>query len=1097
MQTKLSRYCEGMMEAAWLLAVLVIPVFFNIFSARIFEPDKLTLLRTLALLILAGWSLKLIDQAGFHWENLQPEGSPFRSLLKIPLLIPVIALAVIYLVSTLFSVSPSTSFWGSYQRLQGTYTTFSYLVIFAALAANLRRREQVERLFTVMILSSLPVSLYGVLQRFQLDPIPWGGNVTNRIAANMGNSIFVAAFLIMAFPPTLIRIINSFDAILKDRARLWPNFARATAYVLIAVLQLIAIYFSGSRGPWIGLGVGTILMALILSLIWRKRWLTLAGIGLAAVAVVFLLVLNIPDGPLQSLREVPGVGRLGQIFDTESRTGRVRSLIWQGASDLFLPHSPLQFPDGRQDNFNFLRPLIGYGPESMYVAFNRFYPPELTQVEMRNASPDRSHNETWDALVMNGVLGLAVYLLLFGQLFYYGLKWLGLVSGPRQRNLFIALYVIGGIISSIAAVLWKGIGYFGVGLPLGIIAGVMIYLILQALSGTYAAPQTRGELARALTLTALLGMLAAHFVEINFGIAIASTRTYFWTASALLLLVGYILPRCGEYEMMTAAGEAASTAEASESGPVALRAGGGAAGKETGKSGSRPADRAALRKKGRPVKTSGRSALGPTPWLRQALVGGLLLAALFGTLGYNYISGALGGDSALGMVWNSFTRLRGSDTISLGLLSLALITWLAGAVLFASEAVQFDERLNWGKLLGGILGISLAIGLFFWIWHAAGLRSAGNLTSQSIEAVLQLVRRYEGNLTRYYAFLIPALLALAFFLPPEIAGKARESRSFSKVAAPVFILAALAITAYTNLRTVQADIAFKLAEPFARGTTWPVAVGIYQRAIQLAPSEDYYYLFLGRSYFEQAKITEDPEQQEQIIAMAERDLKKAQEINPLNTDHTANLARLNSLWAIFSQDPEARKEKSDLSSSYFQQAVTLSPNNAKLWDEWALLYLNTYNQPQRAFELISQAEDIDPFYDYTHMLLAEYYARLADSLVDPEEKAQAVERAIFHYQEAFRLGTDAASKTNSVLALAQLYFNQSRPAEAIASVEEAIRLFPNSPDIWRYEQMLAQLYTQTGDKGKALEHAGRSLASAPEAQRANVQNLIAQIQSLP
>src|SRR5690606_37801325 len=129
----------------------------------------------------------------------------------------------------------------------------SYLVIFAALAANLRQRAQVERLFTVIILSSLPVSLYGILQRFQLDPIPWGGNVSSRIAANMGNSIFVAAFLILAFPPTLIRITSAFSAILKGKGRMLPEFARATVYVFIAVLQLIAIYFSGSRGPWIGL----------------------------------------------------------------------------------------------------------------------------------------------------------------------------------------------------------------------------------------------------------------------------------------------------------------------------------------------------------------------------------------------------------------------------------------------------------------------------------------------------------------------------------------------------------------------------------------------------------------------------------------------------------------------------------------------------------------------------------------------------------------------------------------------------------------------------------------------------------------------------
>ena len=39
MPTKLSRYCEGVIEAAWLAAVIVVPVFFNVYSSRIFEPD--------------------------------------------------------------------------------------------------------------------------------------------------------------------------------------------------------------------------------------------------------------------------------------------------------------------------------------------------------------------------------------------------------------------------------------------------------------------------------------------------------------------------------------------------------------------------------------------------------------------------------------------------------------------------------------------------------------------------------------------------------------------------------------------------------------------------------------------------------------------------------------------------------------------------------------------------------------------------------------------------------------------------------------------------------------------------------------------------
>jgi O-antigen ligase len=64
-----------------------------------------------------------------------------------------------------------------------------------------------------------------------------------------------------------------------------------------------------------------------------------------------------------------------------------------------------------------IRPLVGYGPEAMWVAFNRFYPPDLAQVEARNASPDRSHNETWDSLVVTGLLGFVTYLIVCCRFF--------------------------------------------------------------------------------------------------------------------------------------------------------------------------------------------------------------------------------------------------------------------------------------------------------------------------------------------------------------------------------------------------------------------------------------------------------------------------------------------------------------------------------------------------------------------------------------------------------------------------------------------------------------------------------------------------------
>ena len=49
--TKLCAFCDKIIEMCWTLAVVITPLFFNVYSSRVFEPDKLTTLRTLALLL--------------------------------------------------------------------------------------------------------------------------------------------------------------------------------------------------------------------------------------------------------------------------------------------------------------------------------------------------------------------------------------------------------------------------------------------------------------------------------------------------------------------------------------------------------------------------------------------------------------------------------------------------------------------------------------------------------------------------------------------------------------------------------------------------------------------------------------------------------------------------------------------------------------------------------------------------------------------------------------------------------------------------------------------------------------------------------------
>jgi tetratricopeptide (TPR) repeat protein len=1016
----------------------------------------------------------------------------------------VLFLALVYLAATMFSIVPRLSLWGSYQRLQGLYSTLSYLVIFFTLAANLRRRAQVERLVTTIILASLPVSLYGILQRYQLDPIPWGGDVSRRIASSLGNSIFIAAYLIMVFPLTLGRMIESFRSILKQNDHLLVHTTRATLYIFIAAIQLIAIYMSGSRGPVLGLMAAVFFIALLLALLWRKRWFTYALIGSLLLLGGFLLVFNLEGGPLETLRTSPAIGRFGLLLNAESNSALVRRYIWEGVTRLIAPHAPLEYPDGRKDALNAIRPLVGYGPESMFVANSPFYNPALGQVERRNAAPDRSHNETWDSLVNAGVLGLIAYLWLFTSVFYFGLKWLGLIGTARRRSLFFALYVASGAAGGVVFVLWRGIEYFGVGLPFGLLLGLMAFVILVALQesrqvGSSDNPASNeSRLAQFLLSGVLLAALLAHFVEINFGIAIGVTRTYFWVYTALLLLVGYLLPQRGIY------GES----QVSSATPHDLKPDNGSLLTSLDRrastlkpSGATPGKKKRRAEDGVVKKLRQETGDQPESWFTDGMIAMMLTGIILATLGFALISNPTGEKSTLLVLWKSLTNLR--DHVSYGILGMLLIVWVLSSALFTAEAIHRKELKaektsdNGWKMFLLTLSGALMVGVVFWLWSSAALATIARNQPASMVEMMAQIARYENMVTGYALYLFLLLVILGYFLPGRALAQQPAGRPRSLVAAPILLLVFGFLALNTNLKIIQADIVFKLAGTLNQPGAYPAAIAIYQRANQLAPNEDYYYLFLGRAYLDQARTLTDPEEQANLLNQAARDLQNAQALNPLNTDHTANLARLFSLWATIAPDRAVREEKINLSDSYFSRAVVLSPNSVRLWNEWAYLALILQNQPQQAQERLERALEIDPSFDWTYGQLGDLALYQAESTTDGNQQTELITRAISLYDQSLALPGEAQLKFNYGIKLGSLQSQLGNLAGAINAYLGALQVYPQGANAWRIQEILAELYAQAGDRVSALEYANQALNQAPQDQQSRIQTLIQQLQSQP
>jgi hypothetical protein len=258
------------------------------------------------------------------------------------------------------------------------------------------------------------------------------------------------------------------------------------------------------------------------------RWLWLGYIFqtvLLVMLMVFLFGAIFPNIPQKTLDNIPYVNRITELSRSQQLgTAKVRLLIWQGADNIL-----------RADAF---RTIVGYGPETMKYIWGAHAPPEIAYHEARNSIPDRSHNEIFDILVINGIVGFIAYIFLLVSIFYYGLKWLGFISTKNQRALFIVLSILGAFSGLLIPRLLKGTYILsGICVPAGIFTGLFLYLAFN-IRKFFLTEDSNGVLKDRLILLAFLSAIIAHLIEIQFGISIASTRMYFFVYAAACVLLG-------------------------------------------------------------------------------------------------------------------------------------------------------------------------------------------------------------------------------------------------------------------------------------------------------------------------------------------------------------------------------------------------------------------------------------------------------------------------------------------------------------------------------------------------------------------------------
>ncbi|NLE45749.1 MAG: tetratricopeptide repeat protein, partial [Chloroflexi bacterium] len=594
-----------------------------------------------------------------------------------------------------------------------------------------------------------------------------------------------------------------------------------------------------------------------------------------------------------------------------------------------------------------------------------------------------------------------------------------------------------------------------------------------------------------------------HFVEINFGIAIASTRTTFWAYAGILIVAGLNLIQEPDATPLHPAEQVSNA-----------------------------------RRRGRRQRTTSTQSdptdivvwLGPT--LAVALLGGFIL----GTLTFDFVTNAERLSDPLRIVWRALTALPGrsasnctalwdplrGDCRSYGGLMITGLTWLLSATIFISTLIHnkaFENHKNDVALATVIyLTASLVVGLGFALFLAGRQAAMMDFQARSIQDVIAIADRIAKFMTAYYWFIVLTLLAASAMLLIGDRQDIKETiRPWGAIGLITLSILGVAVIIATNLRPIQADMIYKQADPYERQGQWLVAIEHYKRAIEVAPREDFYYLYLGRAYLEYAASLEDTNVRDAVMRETEQTLIRAREINPLNTDHSANLARMYRRWADLTEAGELRDTLVRKASENYALATSLSPHNPILWNEWAMLYYYAMGDMESYQRTFQHSLEIDPEFEQTWLMCGDvnrhsgnleeavscYNEALTLRRVDELQVLLALGetyRAMERWDDAISALTEALEVSpgsgNTLRILADTYITAQRWDDAIATLLRLTAVDSSASDIWNIYSVLAQLFAQSGQNDQALIYAQQALASAPAEQQASIESLIAQLQSM-
>lgn len=293
------------------------------------------------------------------------------------------------IISSLLGDNFYNSFFSNSERSEGILLLFHLFVFSLICVSFLRTRLQWRRMFDLIVLSGVSVSLVALAQYFKF-PFVIQSAGGERLASTLGNASYLAGYLLFSL------YLAVYLAFVRNHKKLrWY-------YAMCCLLFIFVIINTYTRGAILALLISGLIFLFYLCY-WHwgerngkyKKWAFVS-----VILIVGLFAIGLASRDKYFIKNVPALRRLTDI-NFNSETAKTRLIIWQSSWQ------------GIKE-----RPLFGWGYENAQQALDKYYNPELYNDAGAVVWFDRSHNMIFDRLLTGGLVGAILYLSLFVSVLY-------------------------------------------------------------------------------------------------------------------------------------------------------------------------------------------------------------------------------------------------------------------------------------------------------------------------------------------------------------------------------------------------------------------------------------------------------------------------------------------------------------------------------------------------------------------------------------------------------------------------------------------------------------------------------------------------------